>query len=91
MDYPDGKFWALYYAQSVSLTRFLVEQGTPAKFVQFVQRAQVNGVEPELKRVYGIDGYAELQGRWTSYARSRSSESTASASDPVTNSPATIK
>ena len=37
MDYPDGRYWGLYYAQSVSLTRFLVEQGTPAQFIQFVQ------------------------------------------------------
>ena len=39
MDYPDGQYWGLYYAQSVSLTRFLVEQGTPAQFVEFVQGA----------------------------------------------------
>ena len=37
MDYPDGQSWGLYYAQSVSLTRFLVEQGTSAQFIQFVQ------------------------------------------------------
>ncbi len=29
MDYPDGKYWSLYYAQSVSLTRFLVDQEAP--------------------------------------------------------------
>src|SRR5262249_29870343 len=29
MDYPDSKDWSLYYAQSVSLTRFLVELGEP--------------------------------------------------------------
>ena len=39
MDYPEGQYWGLYYAQSVSLTRFLVEQGTPTQFVQFVQQA----------------------------------------------------
>ena len=38
MDYPAAKDWSLYYAQSVSLTRFLVEQGPPEQFVQFVQR-----------------------------------------------------
>ncbi len=36
MDYPDAKDWSLYYAQSVSLTRFLVEQGPPEQFIQFV-------------------------------------------------------
>jgi hypothetical protein len=78
MDYPDGKFWGLYYAQSVSLTRFLVEQGTPAKFIQFVQRAQLNGAEAELKRIYNIDGYSDLHSRWVSYARTRTGEATAS-------------
>src|SRR5262249_18386788 len=34
MDYPDSKDWSLYYAQSVSLTHFLVEQGTPERFIQ---------------------------------------------------------
>jgi hypothetical protein len=69
MDYPDQKYWGLYYAQSVSLTRFLVEQGTPAQLVDFLQGAQRNGVEVELRRVYQIDGFADLQKRWVTYAR----------------------
>ncbi len=48
MDYPDNRYWSLYYAQSVSLTRFLVEQGTPAQLVQFLQGAQTKGFEAEL-------------------------------------------
>src|SRR3954470_18043009 len=79
MDYPDGKFWGLYYAQSVSLTRFLVEQGTPAQFVKFVQGAQQNGLEAELKRVYQIEGLPDLQQRWLAYARTHTSEATAAA------------
>jgi hypothetical protein len=71
MDYPDARFWSLYYAQSVSLTRFLVEQGTPAQFIEFVRGSQRNGVEPELRRVYGIRDMAELQARWLTYARDR--------------------
>jgi len=30
MDYPDEKDWRLFYAQSVSLTRYLVDQGPPS-------------------------------------------------------------
>ncbi len=77
MDYPDGKFWSLYYAQSVSLTRFLVEQGTHAQFVQFVQGAQRNGLEGELRRVYKIEGFEDLHTRWLDYARTKSAELTA--------------
>ena len=72
MDYPDAKDWSLYYAQSVSLTRFLVEQGPPAQFVQFVQHAQREGIEGGLRGTYGIAGLAELQEQWAAYARRRS-------------------
>ena len=72
MDYPDGQYWGLYYAQSVSLTRFLVEQGTPAQFVEFVQGCQRRGHEAELRRIYKIEGFADLQKRWFAYARSQS-------------------
>jgi hypothetical protein len=79
MDYPEGRLWGLYYAQSVSLTRFLVEQGSPGQFVQFVQRSQQNGPETELRRIYHIDGFADLQNRWMSYAKSKTAETTATA------------
>jgi hypothetical protein len=82
MDYPENRYWGLYYAQSVSLTRFLVEQGNPSQFVQFVQRMQQNNPEAELKRIYNIDGYIELQKRWLAYAQSRTTEKTASAAAP---------
>ena len=37
IDYPNAESWGLYYAQSVSLTQFLVELGTPEQFVSFVR------------------------------------------------------
>ena len=69
MDYPEAKEWSLYYAQSVSLTRFLVEQGSPEKFVQFVQNSLRDGTEGALRGTYGIGGFAELQEKWIEYAR----------------------
>ena len=45
MDYPNANDWSLYYAQSVSLTRFLVERGPPEQFLQFVQNSQRDGIE----------------------------------------------
>ena len=71
MDYPDAKHWSLYYAQSVSLTRFLVERGPPEQFVQFVQNSQRDGIEAALRGTYGFGSFAELQERWTEYARQR--------------------
>jgi len=71
MDYPDPRFWALYYAQSVSLTRFLVESGSPGQFVRFVREAQTAGFDPALRQVYAISGYEDLQDRWARYAREK--------------------
>ena len=86
MDYPDGKHWALYYAQSVSLTRFLVDLEGPARFIDFVRASQRNGPEAELRRVYKIDSFADLQARWLAYAKAESSTLTASAPDTVDGS-----
>ena len=82
MDYPDAKDWSLYYAQSVSLTRFLVEQGPPEQFVQFVQTSQRDGIEGALRGVYRIGGFAELQERWTEYARQQRRPVSEASRDP---------
>ena len=87
MDYPEERYWGLYYAQSVSLTRFLVEQGTPAQMIQFLQESQRDGYEPVLRRVYKIDGFADLQRRWVAYARSKAAENRNVAANPVANGP----
>ncbi len=85
MDYPEGQYWPLYYAQSISLTRFLVEQSSPARFVEFVRDAQRNGTEAALQRHYQMKGYSDLQDRWLTYARSSTLDSqvrTASGTPP---------
>jgi hypothetical protein len=71
MDYPDGKFWSLYYAQSVSLTRFLVDQGSPTQFVEFVKNSQKAGIDAELRRIYKISGVDELQTRWLAHVKKK--------------------
>ncbi|MDR3632293.1 MAG: hypothetical protein P4L84_00575 [Isosphaeraceae bacterium] len=71
MDYPNAEHWGLYYAQSVSLTRFLVEQGTAAQFIDFVRGCQQRSHEDELRRVYKIEGFAELERRWLEFAKTQ--------------------
>jgi hypothetical protein len=78
-DFPEGEHWPLYYAQSVSLTRFLVAQGKPGQFIDFLARSQRSGVESELRRVYGIAGYEDLQKRWLDDVRMRVASSKAEA------------
>jgi hypothetical protein len=69
MDCPNAKDWRLFYAQSVSLTLFLVEQGPPERFIQFVLDSQRMGAEAALRDVYHIDGLSVLHERWLDYAR----------------------
>jgi len=68
-DYPNGSHWALFYAQSVSVTRYLVGLGTPPQFVRFVRMTQQQGADVALKTVYNIDGVAQLEQRWKTHAR----------------------
>jgi hypothetical protein len=79
-DYPDSKDWNLYYAQSVSLTRFLMGQGTPAQFVAFVKDAQQRGPDTALRATYRIAGFKDLESRWTDHAR-READRLATAAD----------
>lgn len=72
MDYPEGQHWPLYYAQSISLTKYLVELDSPVRFVEFVRDAQKHGFEPALQRHYQISSYRDLQERWLVYAQQSS-------------------
>ena len=73
IDYPESKHWNLFYAQSVSLTQFLVGQGTPSQFVAFIKNAQRNGPETAVREVYKFDGLDDLDSRWREYARRQAS------------------
>ena len=83
IDYPSAEAWGLYYAQSVSVTQFLVEQGTPEQFISFVRGAQRQGIEQALREVYRIGGFAELENRWQNFARRQAATITASNRDPA--------
>ncbi|MGO9814622.1 MAG: peptidase MA family metallohydrolase [Isosphaeraceae bacterium] len=82
IDYPSAEAWTLYYAQSVSLTQFLVDQGSPEQFVGFVRSAQRKGVEIALRDSYQIDGFPELENRWQTFAR-RQAAAIATSSRPA--------
>ncbi len=81
IDYPSADAWNLYYAQSVSLTQFLVEQGSPEKFISFVRGAQRKGIEVALRESYAIDGFAELENRWQTFAHRQAAEIATSSRD----------
>ena len=51
IDYPNAECGVADYAQSVSLTQFLVELASPEQFVAFVKRADHQGIEQASERV----------------------------------------
>ncbi|WP_337174009.1 hypothetical protein [Paludisphaera sp.] len=83
-DYPEAQDWNLYYAQSVSLTRFLMAQGTPAQFVAFIKDAQQRGPDTALRATYRIAGFKDLETRWTDHARREADRLAAAAEAPDT-------
>jgi len=64
-DYPSGDQWSVFYAQSVSLVEFLVNRAGTAKFIEFLHRAQQNGYDSELLRVFGFASFDELDREWS--------------------------
>jgi hypothetical protein len=72
MDYPETKYLGLFFSQSVSLTRFLVESGKPEQFITFLREAQRVGYEPALQSVYRIVDFSELERRWLAHLRDAS-------------------
>lgn len=63
-EYPRSDRWGTFYGESVSLTEFLVEQGSPRHFVRFIDRAITKGYDAALRECYGVEGVAELDREW---------------------------
>jgi len=55
-----------FYGQSASLVRFLIEQGTPGRFMGFVEATQQHGSVKALQETYGFDSVEHLQQLWAS-------------------------
>jgi len=67
-DYPHPRQIGAFYAQSVSLVEYLSSLKGPQTFSQFLTDGLRGGYEPALRKYYGIQGYQDLQTRWTGYA-----------------------
>jgi hypothetical protein len=66
-DYPDPRALGPFYAQSVSLVQFLVQEKGPQALVPFLRCAQRQGAGPALRRHYGMT-FEELEQRWRQHA-----------------------
>ncbi len=81
LDGPEGADWPLYYAQSVSLTRYFLSKGTTEQFIAFLQAAERGSFEAELRRHYQITGTADLHKQWLAHARSTAPAAAVAADD----------
>lgn len=63
-EYPRADRWGTFYGESVSLTKFLVNRDSPARFVSFVEAAASKGYDKALRDTYGIKNVAELDHEW---------------------------
>ena len=68
-DYPAAHRWGTFYGQSASVVDYLVNQKSPADFIQFVELALEQGYDVSLRQVYGIAGIAQLEQDWQAQAR----------------------
>jgi hypothetical protein len=62
--YPAAARIPVFYGQSVSLVKFLVDRKSPADFVRFMHRVEKIGCDAALAEVYGFRGVAELERLW---------------------------
>jgi hypothetical protein len=67
--YPASGRWDAFYGQSVSLVQYLVEQDSPARFIDFVESAVEIGYDAALRQTYQIDGVRALERQWTARLR----------------------
>ena len=64
-NYPEPRQIGTFYAQSVMLVEYLTRLKGPTVFTQFVRDALRDGYEAALRKHYGLQGFQELQDRWT--------------------------
>lgn len=64
--YPAAERWGLFYGQSASIVRCLLQRGTPQQLLAFAKAQRSLGTNKALREVYGLSGVAELDRHWRS-------------------------
>lgn len=70
--YPAAERWGLFYGQSASIVRCLLQRGAPQQLLAFAKAQRSLGTNEALREVYGLSGVAELDRHWRSSLASRS-------------------
>ncbi len=71
--YPPADRWDVFYGQSASLTRSLLQRGSPQQLLQFVERLPEVGVNLAIRESYALNGTTQLERLWRQEARGRQS------------------
>lgn len=58
-----------FYGQSVALTSLLIRQSTPARFADFIEQSQRQGIDGALNQHYKVNGLVALQREWDQWTR----------------------
>jgi hypothetical protein len=66
-DFPTD--WQTMFAQSYSVTKFLVDRKDHATYLAFVQRGMQRGWDHAVQRYYGFDDVADLEAAWTTWSQ----------------------
>lgn len=67
-EFPPGNY-AVHYAQSLSLLRFLVERDSPKAVLALLREQRKTGIEPALRRHFRVENLRALQALWERDAR----------------------
>jgi hypothetical protein len=76
-----------FYAQSFSVTDFLVAAQGPRTFIRFLGDSRRSGYEAALRQHYGIRNFADLERRWRAYAFDQPLSPPGLAHDPAPREP----
>ncbi|HEY2827048.1 MAG TPA: hypothetical protein VGJ04_05550, partial [Pirellulales bacterium] len=63
-NYPGSNQIGVFYGQSVSLVKYLVDDQGPRQFVDFIARASKLGYDAALQEYYGLHDVGQLDRRW---------------------------
>lgn len=65
--YPAKDRWGAFYGQSASIVEFLLQRGTPAQLLDFLDQARARGYDAALRERYGVANVGEFNRLWRSH------------------------
>jgi hypothetical protein len=86
-EYPDSRSGLhAFYAQSLTLTEFLIARGGRAEFLEFVQEGQSENWDLALSRHYQWENVEALEGAWSQWIQKTAKQKTEQSNDQIVTS-----